>query len=97
MLKAILVSLLFLMTIIFIFQNQQIFLSEYIVSLNIKVVSFENKTITNSLLLAVAFLLGVLICIITMGFSSISKSFKINQLQKKINYLEKAEKTKEVK
>jgi len=35
--------------------------------------------------------------LISMGFSSISKSFKINQLQKKINSMEKNTVNKEVK
>ena len=59
--------------------------------------SFDNKSVSNSLLLAGSFLLGVVICLVSIGLSSISKSVEINELKKKINTLEKAALSKEVK
>ena len=97
MLKAIIISSLFLLGIVFVFQNQELFLKEFLVNFDITIFSFQDRPITNSFLLAAAFLLGVFISLISMGFSSISKSFKINQLQKKINSMEKHTLNKEVK
>ena len=97
MLKAIIISSLFLLGIVFVFQNQELFLKEFLVNFDITIFSFQDRPITSSFLLAAAFLLGVFISLISMGFSSISKSFKINQLQKKINSMEKNTLNKEVK
>ena len=97
MIKALSVSILFILVIAFVFQNQEIFLHEFLIAYDIKISSFDNKSVSNSLLLAGSFLLGVVICLVSIGLSSISKSVKINELKKKINTLEKAALSKEVK
>ncbi|MEE2702287.1 MAG: LapA family protein [Thermodesulfobacteriota bacterium] len=97
MIKTVLISILFLLGIVFIFQNQEVILSEFFIAYDIKVFSFENQSLSNYWLLIIAFLLGVLICLISMGVSLVSKSLKINELQKKINTLEQVPASKEAK
>jgi len=72
-------------------------LHEFLITYDIKIGSFDNKSVSNSLLLVSSFLLGVVVCLISVGLSSISKSFKINELRKKISTLEKIPPSKEVK
>ncbi len=97
MIKTVLISTLFLLGVVFIFQNQEVILNEFFITYDIKIFSFENQPLSNYWLLMIAFLLGVLICLITMGVSLISKSLKINELQKKINALGQVSTSKEAK
>ena len=97
MIKTVLISTLFLLGVVFVFQNQEVVLNEFFITYDIKIFSFENQPLSNYWLLIIAFLLGVLICLISMGVSLISKSLKINELQKKINALEQVSTSKEAK
>lgn len=88
MIKASLISIIFVLTVIFIFQNQQVFLSEFNLSLDIFFYSFENKIVSNSILIIISFFIGVIICLISMGIAVIQRSMKISELQKKIASIE---------
>ena len=88
MIKASLISIIFVLTVIFIFQNQQVFLSEFNLSLDVFFYSFENEIVSNSLLIIISFFIGVIICLISMGLTIVQKSMKINELQKKITSIE---------
>ncbi len=88
MIKASLISIIFVLTVIFIFQNQQVFLSEFNLSLDVFFYSFENEIVSNSLLIIISFFIGVIICLISMGITIVQKSMKINELQKKITSIE---------
>ena len=82
MIKASLISIIFVLTVIFIFQNQQVFLSEFNLSLDIFFYSFENEIVSNSILIIISFFIGVIICLISMGITVIQRSMKITELQK---------------
>lgn len=88
MIKASLISIIFVLTVIFIFQNQQVFLSEFNLSLDIFFYSFENEIVSNSMLIIISFFIGVIICLISMGITIIQRSMKISELQKKIASIE---------
>ena len=88
MIKASLISIIFVLTVIFIFQNQQVFLSEFNLSLDIFFYSFENEIVSNSILIIISFFIGVIICLISMGITIIQRSMKITELQKKIASIE---------
>lgn len=88
MIKASLISIIFVLTVIFIFQNQQVFLSEFNLSLDIFFYSFENEIVSNSILIIISFFIGVIICLISMGITVIQRSMKISELQKKIASIE---------
>ncbi|MEL0080922.1 MAG: lipopolysaccharide assembly protein LapA domain-containing protein [bacterium] len=88
MIKASLISIIFVLTVIFIFQNQQVFLSEFNLSLDIFFYSFENEIVSNSILIIISFFIGVIICLISMGITVIQRSMKITELQKKIASIE---------
>ncbi|MFL2685882.1 MAG: hypothetical protein ACJ0NN_00085 [Thermodesulfobacteriota bacterium] len=60
MIKASLISIIFVLTVIFIFQNQQVFLSEFNLSLDIFFYSFENEIVSNSILIIISFFIGVI-------------------------------------
>ncbi|MBT3445656.1 DUF1049 domain-containing protein [bacterium] len=84
MLKTIAVILLFVLGITFIFQNQEVFIHEFFLNYDMKIFSFENKNISNGLLMIYSFLLGVLISLILIAFNLISKNREVNRLKKKI-------------
>ncbi|NSW98406.1 DUF1049 domain-containing protein [bacterium] len=88
MIKASLISIIFVLTVIFIFQNQQVFLSEFNLSLDIFFYSFENEIVSNSILIIISFFIGVIICLISMGITVVQRSMKITELQKKIASIE---------
>ena len=88
MIKASLISIIFVLTVIFIFQNQQVFLSEFNLSLDVFFYSFENEIVSNSLLIIISFFIGVILCLISMGITIVQKSMKITELQKKIASIE---------
>ena len=88
MIKASLISIIFVLTVIFIFQNQQVFLSEFNLSLDVFFYSFENEIVSNSLLIIISFFIGVILCLISMGITVVQKSMKITELQKKIASIE---------
>tara|TARA_B100001939_G_scaffold103065_1_gene88998 strand:- start:6027 stop:6317 length:291 start_codon:yes stop_codon:yes gene_type:complete len=88
MIKASLISIIFVLTVIFIFQNQQVFLSEFNLSLDIFFYSFENEIVSNSILIIISFFIGVIICLICMGITVVQRSMKITELQKKIASIE---------
>jgi|TARA_B100001540_G_scaffold266785_1_gene248012 hypothetical protein len=88
MIKASLISIIFVLTVIFIFQNQQVFLSEFNLSLDIFFYSFENEIVSNSILIIISFFIGVIICLISMGITVVKRSMKITELQKKIASIE---------
>jgi len=88
MIKASLISIIFVLTVIFIFQNQQVFLSEFNLSLDIFFYSFENEIVSNSILIIISFFIGVIICLISMGITVVQRSMKISELQKKIASIE---------
>ena len=88
MIKASLISIIFVLTVIFIFQNQQVFLSEFNLSLDIFFYSFENEIVSNSILIIISFLIGVIICLISIGITVVQRSMKITELQKKIASIE---------
>lgn len=88
MLRAVLISLLFIVGLIFVFQNQLIFLDEYTIYLDFFFYKIGEKTVPNSILIASSFILGFLVCIISIGIGTIKKSIKIGELQKKIISLE---------
>lgn len=88
MIKASLISIIFVLTVIFIFQNQQVFLSEFNLSLDVFFYSFENEIVSNSLLIIISFFIGVILCLISMGITIVQKSMKISELQKKITLIE---------
>ena len=88
MIKASLISIIFVLTVIFIFQNQQVFLSEFNLSLDIFFYSFENEIVSNSILIIISFFIGVIICLISMGITIVQRSMKISELQKKIASIE---------
>ena len=88
MIKASLISIIFVLTVIFIFQNQQVFLSEFNLSLDIFFFSFENEIVSNSILIIISFFIGVIICLISIGITVFQKSMKITELQKKIASIE---------
>ena len=88
MIKASLISIIFVLTVIFIFQNQQVFLSEFNLSLDIFFYSFENEIVSNSILIIISFFIGVIICLISMGKTVVQRSMKITELQKKIASIE---------
>ena len=88
MIKASLISIIFVLTVIFIFQNQQVFLSEFNLSLDIFFYSFENEIVSNSILIIISFFIGVIICLISMGITIVQRSMKITELQKKIASIE---------
>ena len=88
MIKASLISIIFVLTVIFIFQNQQVFLSEFNLSLDVFFYSFENEIVSNSLLIIISFFIGVVLCLISMGITIVQKSMKITELQKKITSIE---------
>ncbi|NSW97961.1 MAG: DUF1049 domain-containing protein [Deltaproteobacteria bacterium TMED126] len=88
MIKASLISIIFVLTVIFIFQNQQVFLSEFNLSLDIFFYSFENEIVSNSILIIISFFIGVIICLISIGITVVQKSMKITELQKKIASIE---------
>jgi|TARA_B100002019_G_scaffold253409_1_gene234930 hypothetical protein len=88
MIKASLISIIFVLTVIFIFQNQQVFLSEFNLSLDVFFYSFENEIVSNSLLIIISFFIGVILCLISMGITIVQKSMKITELQKKITSIE---------
>ena len=88
MIRASLISIIFVLTVIFIFQNQQVFLSEFNLSLHIFFYSFENEIVSNSILIIISFFIGVIICLISMGITVVKRSMKITELQKKIASIE---------
>ena len=88
MIRATLISLLFVLCVIFVSQNQEVFLAEFILSLDLFFYKFNNKDMPNSVLIIISFFLGVLICLISIGIGTIRKSIKIGELQKKITALE---------
>ena len=88
MIRASLISIIFVLTVIFIFQNQQVFLSEFNLSLDIFFYSFENEIVSNSILIIISFFIGVIICLISMGITVVKRSMKITELQKKIASIE---------
>ncbi len=88
MIKASLISIIFVLTVVFIFQNQQVFLSEFNLSLDVFFYSFENEIVSNSLLIIVSFFIGVILCLISMGITIVQKSMRITELQKKITSIE---------
>lgn len=88
MIKASLISIIFVLTVIFIFQNQQVFLSEFNLSLDIFFYSFENEIVSNSILIIISFFIGVIICLISIGITVVQRSMKITELQKKIASIE---------
>lgn len=88
MIKASLISIIFFLTLIFIFQNQHVFLSEFNLSLDVFFYSFENEIVSNSLLIIISFFIGVILCLISMGITIVQKSMKITELQKKITSIE---------
>jgi hypothetical protein len=88
MIKASLISIIFVLTVVFIFQNQQVFLSEFNLSLDVFFYSFENEIVSNSLLIIISFFIGVVLCLISMGITIVQKSMKITELQKKITSIE---------
>ena len=69
-------------------QNQQVFLSEFNLSLDVFFYSFENEIVSNSLLIIISFFIGVILCLISMGITIVQKSMKITELQKKITSIE---------
>ena len=93
MIKASLISIIFVLTVIFIFQNQQVFLSEFNLSLDVFFYSFENEIVSNSLLIIISFFIGVILCLISMGITVVQKSMKITELQKKITSIESKSQT----
>ncbi len=93
MIKASLISIIFVLTVIFIFQNQQVFLSEFNLSLDVFFYSFENEIVSNSLLIIISFFIGVILCLISMGITIVQKSMKITELQKKITSIESKSQT----
>jgi hypothetical protein len=88
MIRASLISIIFVLTVIFIFQNQQVFLSEFNLSLDIFFYSFENEIVSNSILIIISFFIGVIICLISIGITVVQRSMKITELQKKIASIE---------
>jgi uncharacterized membrane protein YciS (DUF1049 family) len=88
MLKTILIIFLFIFAIVFIFQNQQIFLHTFSVNYDMRVFEVSSIEINNSILMISAFVLGSLISLILIGASLFKKSLKNTELKKKIIALE---------
>ena len=78
----------FLLIPFYVFSNQQVFLSEFNLSLDIFFYSFENEIVSNSILIIISFFIGVIICLISIGITVVQKSMKITELQKKIASIE---------
>ncbi|GIR28556.1 hypothetical protein CM15mP43_01800 [bacterium] len=85
MLRAVLISLLFIVSLIFVFQNQLIFLDEYTIYLDFFFYKIGEKTVPNSILIASSFILGFLVCIISIGIGTIKKVLKLESCKKIIS------------
>ena len=88
MLKTLLINFLFILAIVFIFQNQEIFLHTFSVNYDMRVFKVSSMEINNSILMISGFILGSLISLILIGASLFKKSLKNTELKKRIITLE---------
>ena len=85
MIRAIIISFIFILSLVFIFQNQNVFLTEFNISLDFFVFSFEERILNNAVLIVSSFLIGALITLVSIGLGTIKKSREIANLKKKIS------------
>ncbi len=88
MLKTIVIIFLFITSIIFIFQNQLIFVHTFPINFDMEIFDIDSNNISNSVIILSSFALGSLITLVLIGDSLIRKSLKNNELKKKIISME---------
>ena len=88
MLKTIVIIFLFITSIIFIFQNQLVFVHTFPINFDMEIFDIDSNNISNSVIILSSFALGSLITLVLIGDSLIRKSLKNNELKKKIISME---------
>lgn len=81
-------AIIFVALILVIFQNQAVFTHEFELGLDLQIWNSGTFVTSNIVLIASAFLLGVILTILWGAFSSAGKSSTIKQQRKKIKELE---------
>jgi len=81
-------AIIFVALILIIFQNQAVFTHEFELGLDLQIWNSGTFVTSNIVLIASAFLLGVILTILWGAFSSAGKSSTIKQQRKKIKELE---------
>jgi len=81
-------AIIFVALILVIFQNQAVFTHEFELGLDLQIWNSGTFETSNIVLIASAFLLGVILTILWGAFSSAGKSSTIKQQRKKIKELE---------
>ena len=91
--KILIQAIIFVGLILVIFQNQAVFTHEFELGLNLQVWNSGTFVTSNIVLIAAAFLLGVILTILWGAFSSAGKSSTIKEQRKKIKELETTKST----
>ena len=86
-------AIIFVGLILVIFQNQAVFTHQFELGLNLQVWNSGTFVTSNIVLIAAAFLLGVILTILWGAFSSVGKSSTIKEQKKKIKELESTKST----
>lgn len=81
-------AIIFIALILVIFQNQAVFTHEFELGIDLQIWNSGTFVTSNIVLIASAFLLGVILTILWGAFSSAGKSSTIKQQRKKIKELE---------
>ena len=88
-LKILIQAIVFIGLLLIIIQNQDVFTHEFELGIDLEIWNSGTFITMNIVIIAAAFLLGVLLTIFWGAFSSASKSATIKQQRKKIKELEK--------
>lgn len=87
--KILIQAIIFVGLILVIFQNQEVFTHEFQLRLDLQIWNSGTFVTSNIVLIAAAFLLGVILTILWGAFSSAGKSSTIKQQRKKIKELQR--------
>ncbi len=88
--KILIQAIIFLGLLLIIIQNESVFTKEFQLGLDLEIWSSGTFVVKNIILIASAFLLGVILTVFWGAFSSVGKSSTIKQQKKKIKELEKS-------
>lgn len=86
--KILIQAIIFLGLLLIIIQNEDVFTHEFELGLDLELWNSGTFVVKNIILIAAAFLLGVILTIFWGAFSSVGKSSTIRQQKKKIKELE---------
>jgi len=87
--KIIILALIFVVALVLIIQNQEVFTHKFELKLDLLVYQIGPYIATNLVLVVVAFLIGVIFAIIWGAFHSVSMKAELREKDKRIKELEK--------